>query len=96
MKKFFILFVLAVSISIFSLNIYPNLIYKIDVDKFNSTYYFFVKNDLKTDAKITIQKIDFLTDGRKYEFNTPDYKYSIKKHVEVDSYEFILKPNEEI
>lgn len=96
MKKFISLSLLLIlSVFAFSLKIYPNLIYNIDVEDFNFEYEFFIRNDLNDVAIIKIEKIDFLTDGKKYEFDVPGYKYSVKKYVELDEYEFELQPNEE-
>lgn len=95
MRKIFSLVLILVSLFAFSLKIYPNLIYNIEVKDLSFEYNFFVRNDLNYDAIIRIEKIDFVTDGKKYEFDLPDYKYSVKNYVDLDSYEFELKPDEE-
>ncbi len=51
--------------------------------------------DIPTESQITIEVIDFITDGRSYSFDDPDYKYSLKKYVQVTDKSFILAVNEQ-
>ncbi|MGC9771109.1 hypothetical protein SAMN04488510_10410 [Fervidobacterium changbaicum] len=79
----------------FSLEISPSLIYQIDTAKYQFTYEFYVKNDIPIDSRITIEIIDFITDGRSYSFDDPDYKYSLKKYVRVADASLNLSVNEQ-
>jgi hypothetical protein len=89
------IFVLFLAKLVFALEISPSLIYQIDTSKYQFTYEFFVKNDIPTESLITIEIIDFITDGRSYSFDDPDYKYSLKKYVQVTDKSFILAVNEQ-
>ncbi|WP_448378740.1 hypothetical protein [Fervidobacterium sp.] len=95
-KKFggfiFVFFLLEL---VFALEISPSLIYQIDTSKYQFTYEFFIKNDIPTDSQIIIEVIDFITDGRSYSFDDPDYRYSLKKYVQVTDKSFILAVNEQ-
>jgi hypothetical protein len=95
-KKFggFILVFFLVEL-VFALEISPSLIYQIDTSKYQFTYDFLIKNDILAESQITIEVIDFITDGRSYSFDDPDYKYSLKKYVQVTDKSFILAFNEQ-
>jgi hypothetical protein len=80
---------------VFALEISPSLIYQIDTSKYQFTYDFLIKNDIPAESQITIEVIDFITDGRSYSFDDPDYKYSLKKYVQVTDKSFILAANEQ-
>jgi len=80
---------------VFALEISPSLIYQIDTSKYQFTYDFLIKNDIPAESQITIEVIDFITDGRSYSFDDPDYKYSLKKYVQVTDKSFILAVNEQ-
>lgn len=80
---------------LFALEISPNLIYQIESAKYQFSYELYVKNDIPYESKVTVEVIDFITDGRSYSFDEPDYKYSLRNHVSVNEKEIILAVNEQ-
>ena len=79
----------------FGLEISPNLVYQIDTSKYQFTYEIFVKNDIPVESKITVEVIDFITDGRYYSYEEPDYKYSLRQYVSLQEYSILLAVNEQ-
>jgi len=79
----------------FGLEISPNLVYQIDTSKYQFTYEIFVKNDIPVESKITVEVIDFITDGRYYSYEEPDYKYSLRQYVSLQEDSILLAVNEQ-
>lgn len=75
---------------IFALEISPNLIYQIETVRNDFSYSFFVQNDIPTDSIINIEIIDFITDGKNYVFDDPNYEYSLRRYVSVRENNFTL------
>lgn len=79
---------------IFALEISPNLIYRIETVRNDFSYSFFVRNDIPSDSIINIEIIDFITDGKNYVFDDPNYEYSLRRYVSVREKSFILNINQ--
>ncbi|WP_448376891.1 hypothetical protein [Fervidobacterium sp.] len=96
MKKLLVMFYSALlSILLFALEISPNLIYQIDTSKYRFTYDIFIKNDVPGESNITIEVIDFVTDGKYYSYDEPNYKYSLRQYVSVRESSILLGINEQ-
>lgn len=79
---------------IFALEISPNLIYQVETVRNDFSYSFFVKNDIPSDSIINIEIIDFITDGKNYVFDDPNYEYSLRRYVSVREKNFTLNINQ--
>ncbi len=95
LKFFFVVLVLNVFRILFALEISPSLVYQIETQKYKFSYSFFVKNDIPGESLINIEIIDFITDGKKYTFDDPEYKYSLRKYVSLAEKNFKLMAREQ-
>ena len=94
MKRMSVIFLMIVSSTLFSLNIYP-LVHRLDVkldDVVVAKYQ--LTNTSPVRENVIIKSHDFIIAGRSYIYNAPDYPYSLKNWIEVPATEVVLEPGE--